>query len=279
VIEHDGTWWWFGVHEDADAVEHGIRAYSSTDLVGWVDQGIVLTAGEIPGGKPGASKVVRCPRTGGLILWFHLPLAATVGVAFASGPGKPFCFLHALRCHGGISPEMTLFVDDDGSIWRVFRKDSQKIFLLCRLDETGLQHAGEPILIDNGGFHRTPTLMKWEGCYWLLATDGEDGLPGEPAMSVAPSLRGPWEVVGNPCVGNAAQVESCFNAAPSWILRMPGRLARFALVADGAPCGDGTARHVWLPFDFRHGVPELRWHGEWSPVPWSGSEEELRYLS
>jgi beta-galactosidase len=270
VIEHDGTWWWFGVHDGGGGVEHGIRAYSSTDLMGWTDEGIVLSADEIPGGKAGAPKVVRCPRTGGLILWFHLPLAATVGVAFASLPGKPFSFLHALRNHGGISPEMTLFVDDDGSIWHVFRKDGHEALLICRLDETGLQHTGEPIFIDNGGFHRTPTLMKWDGSYWLLVTDDKDGLPGEPYLSVAPSLQGPWEVMGNPCVGNAAQVESCFNARPSWILQMPGSPARFALVADSVPSGDRAAGHVWLPFDFRHGVPELRWHGAWSPAQWDG---------
>ena len=270
VIEHDGTWWWFGVHDGGGAVEHGIRACSSTDLMVWADHGIVLSAAEIPGGKVGAPKVVRCPRTGGLILWFHLPEAMTVGVAFASLPGKPFSFLHALRHHGGISPGMTLFVDDDGSIWHVFRRDGHEAFFICRLDETGLHHTGELIRIDNGGFHQGPALMKWDGCYWLLASDGVDGLPSEARLSVAPSLRGPWEMAGSPCVGSAAQVESCFNARPSWILRVPGPPAHFVLVADGAPCDDEAVRHVWLPFDFRHGVPELRWQEAWSPARWSG---------
>ena len=279
VIEHDGTWWWLGVHDGGGAVEHGIRAYSSTDLTGWTDHGIVLSAGEIPGGKVGAPKVIRCPRTGGLILWFHLPEVMTVGVAFASSPGEPFSFLHALRDHAGISPEMTLFVDEDGSIWHVFHRLGHEAIFICRLDETGLQHAGEPIRIDNGGFHRTPALMKWNGYYWLLATDGTDTVPGEACLSVAPSLQGPWEMTGNPCVGNTAQVESCFNARPSWILWVPGLPDRFFLVADGAPCDGGAARHVWLPFDFRHGVPELRWHGAWNPAQWGGCEEELRDVS
>ena len=270
VIEADGEWWWFGVHDGSDGMEHGIRAYSSSDLMNWADRGLVLAADEIPGGKMESPKVVRCPRTGGLILWFHLPLALTAGVAFASSPGKPFSFLHALRNRGKISAEMTLLVDDDGSIWHVFGMVGQQALFICRLDEAGLQHAGEPIRIDNGGLHRTPALMKWDGCYWLLATDGAGGCPCEACLSVAPSLHGPWDMVGSPCVGDAGEVESCFNARPSWILPVAGFPDRMILIAEGAPCDDSAARHVWLPFDFRHGVPELRWHRAWSPARWGG---------
>lgn len=279
VIEYGDSWWWFGVQDGIGAEEHGIRAYSSTDLLSWADHGMVLSAAEIPGGKVDAPKVLRCPRTGGLILWIHLPQAMTVGVAFASSPGNPFSFLHALRTHGDISPEMSLFVDDDGSVWHVFRRGAHEAIFICRLDETGLQHAGEAIRIDNGGFHRTPALMKWDGSYWLLATDGADTMPGEACLSVARSLQGPWETTGNPCVGNTTQMERCFNARPSWILWVPGLPSRFILVADGTSRGGRAARHVWLPFDFRHGVPELRWHGAWNPAQWGGCEEELRDVS
>jgi hypothetical protein len=272
VIRVEGTWWWFGIHEGDGVLAHGVRAYASIDLIHWRDHGLVISAGEVYGGTIDSPKVLRCPHTGGLILWFLMVEVGTVGVAFASLPGKPFVFLHALR-GGGITRDMTLFADDDGFAWHLFNRAGENGWKLARLDDTFLHHAGDAEHLEAGGFRHAPSIFKWDVNYWLLATDTSGGCAGEPCLYVAPSLHGPWESAGNPCIGSEAQVGSCFNARPSCLVAGP--TGGIFMVADGTPWVSEIGRHVWLPLDFRHGVPELRWRGAWSPARLDGGGVEL----
>jgi hypothetical protein len=233
-------------------------------LIVWSDHGIVLAAEELPGGEIDSPKALRCPRTGGIILWFHLVQAGTAGVAFASGAGESFGFLHGIRVADAMTRDMSLFTDDDGSVWHIFRQEVEQQLYVALLDETLTRHDGDTVAMATKGLTRTPQVLKWDGLYWLLAANEE----GEVQFATGFSLRGPWEVAGNPCIGSEAQIGSFFNSRPSCLVPVNGDAV--IMVAD-----DGGGRHVWLPFDFSHGVPELRWNGSWSPASWM-TRNELR---
>jgi hypothetical protein len=267
VIDVEGVWWWFGMDDGDRARTGGVRAYSSTDLVAWRDHGIVLAAGELPGGRLDSPKALRCPESGGVVLWFHLPAPGTAGVAFAAAAGETFGFLHGIRVDGGMTSDMTFFTDDDGRVWHLFRQPEKQGLHVAQLDATFTRHDGDAMRMLTGRFFRSPVVLKWAELYWLLAA-GEDG---EISFLTGNSLLGGWETVGNPCVGSEAQVDSFFNSRPACLLPTNGDA--IILVADGY-----GGRHVWLPFDFRHGVPELPWHGAWSPAQRGRGGDELREM-
>jgi hypothetical protein len=268
VIRVDGVWWWFGMDDGNRAPAGGVRAYSSDDLVAWRDHGIVLAASDMPGGLLDSPRALLCPGGSGVVLWCHLPALRTAGVAFAAVAGEQFGFLHGIRADGGMGPDMTLFTDDDGRVWHLFRQEGKEELHASLLDATLTRHDGDSVRMPTGRFSRSPLVLKWAGLYWLLAA-GEEGAI---SFLTSRSLLGAWEAVGNPCVGSEAQVDSFFGSRPSCLL--PVNAGQIVLVAD-----DGGGRHLWLPLDFRHGVPELRWQSAWSPARRMVPTDELRDAS
>jgi len=107
IMEHDGTYYWYGEHRGEGRPgkgQRGVACYTSTDLRNWTNRGIVLSVTDeadspIEEGciieRP---KVIYCPATGRFVMWFHNELkgqgyaAAQAGVAPSAktpGPLKP----------------------------------------------------------------------------------------------------------------------------------------------------------------------------------------------
>lgn len=118
IIAVDSVYYWYGEHRpgfDADR-QKGVSCYSSTDLLEWRNEGIVLEVSDAPGVEPAAGgiierpKVVYCPNTGKYVMWFHRELpgqgygAAHAAVAQSDGPLGPFRFIRSGRVNAGIYP-------------------------------------------------------------------------------------------------------------------------------------------------------------------------------
>lgn len=120
ILLDGGRYYWYGEHkvagERGNAAWVGVHCYSSSDLLGWKDEGIALAvtrdAGDIQEGcvleRP---KVVRNAKTGRYVMFFHLETAgcgytsARVGIAVADSPAGPFSFLRSLRPDPGTWPQ------------------------------------------------------------------------------------------------------------------------------------------------------------------------------
>ena len=265
MIHCEGIWWWFGVDDGDAASLHGVRAYSSADLVNWRDHGIVLAADHLPGCELDSPRALVCPRTGGIVLWFHLVLPGTAGVAFAPAPGEPFVFLHGIRSDAAMTADMTILADSNGSVWHIFRQEGDETLFAAPLDESLTRHEEGAVRMATGGLCRTPVVMKWDGIYWLLAADKA----GEVLLATGESLLSRWVIDGNPCVGSEVQMLSFFNSRPSCLVQVSEDVV--ILVAD-----DGVGHHVWLPFDFSHRVPELHWQWDWAPLKKVGKDVSSR---
>jgi hypothetical protein len=75
---------------------------------------------------------------------------------------------------------------------------------------------------------------------------------------------GPWEELGNPCIGSGEQTANTFQSQGTFILPVQGRPDAFIFMADRwNPKNAIDGRYVWLPIEFHHGVPMFRWHDEW----------------
>ena len=111
ILEHQGTYYWYGEHKGAPNVMGttrvnviGVACYSSRDLSTWHYEGLVLAADTENADSPLAPtqvcerpRVLYCKKTQQFVLWVHLDspdyTKAMVGVAVSHTPVGPFRLL------------------------------------------------------------------------------------------------------------------------------------------------------------------------------------------
>ena len=165
---------------------------------------------------------------------------------------------------GQMARDMALFVDDEGSAYHLYASEANGTLHISRLSDDYLKPAGEYVRIFPGRFHEAPALMKWRGKYFLFSSDCTAWAPNAARLSVAENIFGPWEELGNPCLGTGNQIAHTFNSQSTFILPVPHRKDAFIFMADRwNPENAIDGRYVWLPIEFQHGVPMFRWHEEW----------------
>jgi hypothetical protein len=107
-------------------------------------------------------------------------------------------------------------------------------------------------------------MMKWSSRYFLFSSGCTGWSPNPARVSVADTIWGPWEELGNPCVGTGAQIANTFESQPTFILPVDGKKDAFIFLADRwRPKNAIDGRYVWLPVMFRHGVPTIEWKDQW----------------
>jgi len=166
---------------------------------------------------------------------------------------------------GQMARDMTLFVDDDGTAYHLYASENNGTLHISQLSDDYLHHSGHFIRIFPGRFHEAPAMMKWRGRYFLFSSDCTGWAPNSARLSVADSILGPWEELGNPCLGTGAQITNTFESQPTFILPVVGRNDAYIFMADRwRPQNAIDGRYVWLPIEFRHGVPTISWHDSWT---------------
>jgi hypothetical protein len=165
---------------------------------------------------------------------------------------------------GQMARDMALFVDDDGSAYHVYASEANGTLHISRLSDDYLKPAGKFVRVLPGRFNEAPALMKWRGKYFLISSDCTGWAANPARVSVAENIFGPWEELGNPCLGPGELIANTFNSQSTFILPVQGRRDAFIFMADRwRPQNAIDGRYVWLPIEFRHGVPMIAWHDEW----------------
>ena len=165
---------------------------------------------------------------------------------------------------GQMARDMTLFVDDDGSAYHIYASEANGTLHISQLSDDYLWPSGRYIRIFPGRFHEAPAMMKWRGRYFLITSGCTGWAPNEARVSVADSIWGPWEELGNPCIGPGAQIANTFNSQGAFILPVAGERDAFIFAADRwNPMNAIDGRYVWLPIEFHHGIPMFAWRERW----------------
>lgn len=275
----------------------GVSCYSSKDLWSWTHEGIVLR------GEPTnvthdlhKSKVLERPkviyndRTEKYIMWMHIDDAnytkASVGVAMSNSPTGPFTYLYSFRPHGFESRDMTVFKDDDGMAYLFYSSRDNTELHVSPLTEDYIQitAALKRILIRR---HReAPAVFKHQGTYYMITSGCSGWAPNRALAHAAESIMGPWETLGNPCVGgNRFYRLTTFLSQSTFVLPLPGLPGTFIFMADRwSPSNLRDSRYVWLPLfvggladealDYSFGFPlwsrvSIYWHKKWRlPEDW-----------
>ncbi|KAE8715741.1 adenylyl-sulfate kinase 1 [Hibiscus syriacus] len=137
-----------------------------------------------------------------------------------------------------------------------------------------------------GQRREAPALFKCQGSYYMI-TSGCSGLaPNEALTHVVESIMGPWEIMGNPCIGGNKMFRlATFFAQSTFVIPLSGISGSYIFMADRwNPAELRDTRYVWLPLivgglldrplEFNFGFPpwtrvSIYWHRKWTlPLGW-----------
>jgi len=287
VLARGGVYFWYG--EDRTLGGRGaVACYSSTNLVDWKREGVVLAREALPRVEERSTfverpKVIFNPHSGKFVMWMHLEQRgyrfARAGVAVSDGPAGPFVFLKFLRPVtndfnfpeddnnrqkqlGGTFRDMNLFLDDDGRAYVFYAAEDNFTMYVVRLNDkfTGPAQPMEQdetwarILVR--GHREAPAPFKHQGRYYLITSGCTGWKPNAADYAVAENILGPWKMKGNPCTGPEAELT--FRAQSTSVLAVPGKPGHFIFMADRwNPQNLPDSRYVWLPFT-------IPWRERWS---------------
>ncbi|XP_054808079.1 uncharacterized protein LOC129310291 isoform X2 [Prosopis cineraria] len=304
------TYYWYGEYKDGPTYRAhkkgaarvdviGVGCYSSKDLWTWKNEGIVLAAVETNENHDlhksnvlERPKVVYNDKTGQYVMWMHIDDAnytkAAVGVAISDAPDGPFDYLGSQRPHGYESRDMTVFKDDDGAAYLIYSSEDNSELHIGPLTEDYLNVTSVMRRILVGQHREAPALFKHQGTYYMITSGCTGWAPNEALAHASESIWGPWETMGNPCVGgNKVFRLTTFFAQSTFILPMPGYPGSFIFMADRwNPADLRDSRYVWLPLivagpadqplEYNFEFPlwsrvSIFWHRRWRlPLGWRG---------
>ncbi|KAI4382112.1 hypothetical protein MLD38_008116 [Melastoma candidum] len=296
------TYYWYGEYKDGPTYQVqknaparvdiiGVGCYSSKDLWTWKNEGIVLAAEEKNETHDlhktnvlERPKVIYNDKTGKYVMWMHVDDAnytkASVGVAISDYPTGPFDYLYSKRPHGFESRDMTIFKDSDGTAYLVYSSEDNSELHIGPLtrDYLDVTNVVKRVLV---GEHReAPALFKHRNTYYMITSGCTGWAPNEALAHAAESVLGPWETLGNPCVGgNKMYRLTTFFAQGTFVLPLPGVPGSFIFMADRwNPADLRDSRYVWLPLivggkadwplEYNFGFPlwsrvSIYWHKKW----------------
>lgn len=192
----------------------GVSCYSSKNLWTWRNEGIVLAAEEAnethdlhKSNVLERPKVIYNEKTGKYVMWMHIDDAnytkAAVGVAISDYPTGPFDYVFSKRPHGFESRDMTIFKDDDGMAYLVYSSEDNSELHIGPLTEDYLDVTPVMKKILVGQHREAPALFKHDETYYMITSGCTGWAPNEALAHAAESIMGPWETVGNPCIGGS----------------------------------------------------------------------------
>lgn len=268
----------------------GVGCYSSKDLITWKNEGLVLKAEEKNQAHDLHSsnvlerpKVIYNEKTQKYVMWMHIDNAnytkAAIGIAISDSPTGPFKYVHSKNPHGFDSRDMTIFKDGDGTAYVVYSSLHNRELHVGPLRQDYLDVTNVMTKVLVGQHREAPAVFKHRGKYYMITSGCSGWAPNEALAHVADSMLGPWETIGNPCVGanNVFRVTTFF-AQSTFVLPMPGGIpGSFVFLADRWKPDDlRDSRYVWLPLmvvddevyqhsPFTNTRPQVAiyWHAKW----------------
>jgi len=278
VLRHGNRWYWYGENKSAPTRRRGeidrtdvvgISCYSSTDLLIWRNEGIVLPAVADdaahdlhPSRVAERPKVLFHPATGWFVMWLHVDswdyMTAHAGVAVADSPTGPFRYLGSGKPFGHDSHDLTAFTDADGNGWLIHSADFHKALHIVRLSEDFLEPA-ELAGIEFVGARREAAAPFFHDGQWYMLTSGCTGWePNAADLAIAPHPQGPWRMLGNPCRGGE-EPGLTWRCQSTFVLptQTPGRF--IAMFDRWNPQNLGESGTAWLPFEAQGEKTIIEW--------------------
>jgi hypothetical protein len=169
--------------------------------------------------------------------------------------------------NGQMARDQTLFVDDDGTAYHIFASEENSTLHIAKLSDDYLSHSGEYIRIFPDRYNEAPAVVKDNGKYYLISSDCSSWWPNTARSAVADSMLGEWKELGNPCIGEGANLT--FRTQSTYILPVSGKKDCYIYMGDRwqFPGKLAESKNIWLPLTFENGRPVIRWYDRWKIRP------------
>ena len=302
VILHRGIYYWFGEHKIEGKKEFvitrrqkrtpidqtadgGVHCYSSSDLLNWKDEGVVLPVdysnvkSDIAYGcileRP---KVLYNEKNNNFVMFFKLYLRGTgygpcyTGVAVADNVTGPFKYSHKfLGCGSKAgSGDFALFKEDDGAAYHICsNRDSREKCIVKLTDDYLNPSAPYSVMkgIDSGT--EAPAVFKRKNRYYLLGSGCTGWRPNAARSYSSDSLTGLWTESGNPCSGvnpkNNLRSNKTFGGQSTFVIPVQGVEDGFIAMFDmWRPENPIDGRYIWLPVKFTDKGFKIEWSDKWN---------------
>ncbi len=245
IIKHDGIYYWYGEHKgqpnrpnatEVDAI--GISCYSSTDLVSWRYEGLILEAvADDPKSPLHVSTIMERPKViynkknNNFVLFYHAdPFGRRpnwgVGIAVGDTPNGRFKFLRTVRPQGLDSRDMTLYVDgEDAYLFHSSHSNYTMIVSKLNDDYTGFTGEFKEILVDQ--LREAPAIFKGSDRYYMLSSGCTGWYPNACLYAEANAIFGRWKLIDNPCVGE--NYRQTYGGQSAYVFEVDGK---FVLMLD-----------------------------------------------
>jgi len=164
---------------------------------------------------------------------------------------------------GQMARDMNLFVDEDGTAYHIYSSEENSTLHIARLTDDYLDHSGEYARYFVGRFMEAPAMFKKDGKYYLIMSGCTGWNPNAARSAVAESIWGEWKELGNPCIGDDADLT--FNSQSTYVLPVQGEKELFIYMGDRWTPKDAiNGRYIWLPIRFDGEKPVIEWKNSWS---------------
>lgn len=115
--------------------------------------------------------------------------------------GKDKLIYPAHFAEGQQCRDMTLFKDDDGRVYHIFASERNSTIHIAELTDDYLDYTGRWWRACEKDWTEAPCVWKHGEWYFMLGSGCTGWKPNEARYYRAKSVTGPWERMGDPCVG------------------------------------------------------------------------------
>ncbi|TFF38543.1 glycoside hydrolase family 43 protein [Mucilaginibacter psychrotolerans] len=163
---------------------------------------------------------------------------------------------------GQMARDMTLFVDDDGKAYHIFSSEENYTLHVAELNADYTAHTGKFSRVYIGQQTEAPAVFKRNGFYYMIGSGCTGWAPNAARLFRAKSIFGPWEYLGNPCIGPNSDLT--YGGQSTHILNVNGKKDALIFMADKwEPKNAIDGRYIWLPITITGDIVNVVWKDSW----------------
>jgi len=286
-----------GSHWDSN---QKVTMYESKDMQSWKYDGVVLDVSQAPENwdleRP---KVIFNKKNHEYVMWFHMEpnrkyTEGFAGVAISKSITGPYQFITASRPNKNIQPihndepgeknwfvkkanerfsnyisngqqvrDLTTFVDDDEKAYLIYESEDDYSLQIVLLSDDYKSFTTKYSRILIGKQNEAPTIMKYNGKYFMITSGLTGYKPNPPRISEADSILGPWKELGSPIFSNGKKtIKILFDAQPSYIFYDPKSRQNILIMdrwdtSKGGFANLSNSTYTWVPINIINGCPAI----------------------
>lgn len=164
---------------------------------------------------------------------------------------------------GQMSRDLTVYIDDNDKAYLIHSSEDNLTLHISELTDDYFDFTNKWIAMEPAGHNEAPAVFKKDGIYYMITSGCTSWDPNAARSFKSKSIWGPWEPLGNPCIGKDAELT--FHSQSNFILPVYGKNNQFIFMADRwKPSNPIDGTYVWLPIQLENGKPIIKWYDSWN---------------